>query len=76
MKLTVIEIAFQARKRIELQFTKQSNILQMYLWRYLFAILYYYMRIFLQFDWLRAVVFQLNLKNLHVKITSLLWVVV
>ena len=39
MKLTVIERslidAFQALKRIELQFTKQSNILQMYLWRYL-----------------------------------------
>ena len=38
MKLTVIERslidAFQAFKRIELQFTKQSNILQMYLWRY------------------------------------------
>ena len=31
---------------------------------------------FLQFDWLRAVVFQLNLKYLHVKITSLLRVVV
>ena len=31
---------------------------------------------FRQFDWLRAVVFQLNLKNLHVKITNLLWVVV
>ena len=31
---------------------------------------------FLQFDWLRAVLFQLNLKNLHVKITNLLWVVV
>ena len=31
---------------------------------------------FLQFDWLRAVVFQLNLKYLHVKITTLLWVVV
>ena len=31
---------------------------------------------FLQFDWLRAVVFQLNLKYLHVKITDLLWVVV
>ena len=31
---------------------------------------------FLQFDWLRAVVFQLNLKYLHVKITKLLWVVV
>ena len=26
---------------------------------------------FLQFDWLRAVVFQLNLKYLHVKITNL-----
>ena len=25
---------------------------------------------FLQFDWLRAVVFQLNLKYLHVKITT------
>ena len=39
MKLTVIERllidAFQALKQIELQFTKQSNILQMYLWRYL-----------------------------------------
>ena len=30
----------------------------------------------LQFDWLRAVVFQLNLKYLQVKITNLLWVVV
>ena len=27
---------------------------------------------FLQFDWLRAVVFQLNLKYLHAKITNLL----
>ena len=31
---------------------------------------------FLQFDWFRAVIFQLNLKYLHVKITNLLWVVV
>ena len=31
---------------------------------------------FLQFDWLRAVVFQLNLKYLRVKITNLLLVVV
>ena len=31
---------------------------------------------FLQFDWFRAVVFQLNLKYLHVKITNLLCVVV
>ena len=31
---------------------------------------------FLQFDWLRAVVFQLNLKYFHVKITNLLRVVV
>ena len=31
---------------------------------------------FLQFDWLRAVVFQLNLKYLRVKITTLLWIVV
>ena len=31
---------------------------------------------FLQFDWLRAVVFRLNLKYLHVKITNFLWVVV
>ena len=31
---------------------------------------------FLQFDWLRAVVFQLNLKYLHVKITKPLRVVV
>ena len=31
---------------------------------------------FLQFDWLRAAVFQLNLKCLHVKITNLSWVVV
>ena len=30
----------------------------------------------LQFDWLRAVVFQLNFKYLHVKITDLLWVAV
>ena len=31
---------------------------------------------FLQFDWLRLAVFQLNLKYLHVKVTNLLWVVV
>ena len=31
---------------------------------------------FLQFDWLRAVVFQLNFEYLHVKITNLLWAVV
>ena len=31
---------------------------------------------FLQFDWLREVAFQLNLKYLLVKITSVLWVVV
>ena len=31
---------------------------------------------FLQFDWIRAVVFQLNLKYLHVKITNLMWAVV
>ena len=31
---------------------------------------------FLQFDWLRAVVFQLNLKYLHVKITNPLRVLV
>ena len=31
---------------------------------------------FLQFDWFRAVVFQLNLKYLHMKITNLLRVVV
>ena len=31
---------------------------------------------FLPFDWLRAVVFQLNLKYLHVKITNLSRVVV
>ena len=31
---------------------------------------------FFQSDWLRAVVFQLNLKYLHVKITNLLLVVV
>ena len=31
---------------------------------------------FLQFDWLRVVVFQLNLKYLHVKITNLLRLVV
>ena len=31
---------------------------------------------FLKFDWLRAVVFQPNLKYLHVKITRPLWVVV
>ena len=30
----------------------------------------------LQFDWLRAVVFQLNLKYRHVKITNLPWIVV
>ena len=36
----------------------------------LFASLYYYIRNFLRFDWLRALVFQLNLKYLHVKITK------
>ena len=80
MKLTVIERslidAFQAPKRIELQFTKQSNILQMYLWRYLQSDIILLHENFLQFDWLREVVFQPNLKYLHVKITSLLWLVV
>ena len=36
-----------------------------------FSGLYHYMR-----NWLRAVVFQLNLKYLHVKITNLLRIVV
>ena len=80
MKLTVIERSlidtFQASKRIELQFTKQSNILQMYLWRYLQSDIILLHENFLQFDWLREVVFQPNLKYLHVKITSLLWLVV
>ena len=40
---------------------------------YFFILLYEKL---LQFDWLRAVVFQLNLKYLHVKITNLLRVVV
>ena len=31
---------------------------------------------FVQFDWLRAVVFQLDLKYLHMKITNLFWLVV
>ena len=34
------------------------------------------MKKFLQFDWLRAVVFQLDLKYLHVKISKPLGVVV
>ena len=39
--------------------------------------LYHYMKNFCKlFDWLRAVVFQLNLKYLHMKITNLLQVVV
>ena len=42
--------------------------------RYNYIHTYYHK--FLQFDWLRAVVFQLNLKYLYVKITNLLWVVV
>ena len=46
---------------------KNRNILLCYL--------YYYEK-FLQFDLLRAVVFQLNLKYLHVKITNLLRVIV
>ena len=45
----------------------------LYLFIYLFILLH---EKFLQFDWLRAVVFQLNLKYLHVKITNLLRVVV
>ena len=31
---------------------------------------------FVQFDWLRAVVLKLNLRYLHVKVTTFLWVVV
>ena len=38
----------------------------LYLFIYLFILLH---EKFLQFDWLRAVVFQLNLKYLHVKIS-------
>ena len=43
------------------------------LWKGYFVILLH--EKFLKFDWLRAVVFPLNLKYLHVKITNLLWVV-
>ena len=41
------------------------------LWKGYFVILLH--EKFLKFDWLRAVVFPLNLKYLHVKITNLLW---
>ena len=41
---------------------------------YLFV--FFFIEKFLQFDWLRAVVFELNLKYLHMKITNLLRVVV
>ena len=40
------------------------------------GLLYYYTRNFCNLIFLRAVVFQLNLKYLHVKITNPLWVVV
>ena len=39
------------------------------IWRVITAIILLHEN-FLQFDWLRAVVFQLNLKYLHVKITT------
>ena len=41
-----------------------------------FSILTLLHKQFQQFDWLKAVVFQLNLKYLHVKVTYLLEVVV
>ena len=45
------------------------------IWRLRFSLILLHEKL-LQFDWLRAVVFQLNLKYLHVKIISLLRVVV
>ena len=52
---------------------KFETILKYYEWHFM---PYTTTEKFLQFDWLREVVFQLNLKYLHVKITSLLRVVV
>ena len=49
------------------------NYITVKVWIQLFILLH---EKFLKFDWLRAVVFQLNLKYLHVKITNLLQVVV
>ena len=67
--------AKKARLRIVL-----SNNLSVYSWmsvnvgemlscRYIHPLILLHKK-FLQFDWLRAVVYQLNLKYLHVKITN------
>ena len=52
----VIDIFYQQADWITYPFTPVSTFILLY-------------EKFLQFDWLRAVVFQLNLKYLHVKIT-------
>ena len=60
------------------QCPKHSSLNQLYIWMKWFGISLLFTSFillhekFLQFDWLRAVVFQLNLKYLHVKITNLL----
>ena len=56
--------------------TSKRGKVQTFLVKMIFAWDIVLLEKFLQFDWLRAVVFQLNLKYLHVKITNLVWVVV
>ena len=55
-------------------FCIEARIQELYTWTVLQKMIGFILHEkFLQFDWLRAVVFQLNLNYLHVKITNLLW---
>ena len=57
------------------QLVERTSLLKVFLFYTIILIILLHEK-FLQFDWLRAMVFQLNLKYLHVKITKPLWVVV
>ena len=63
--------------RLEKQVVKKSSEISNCLFSVTMSVLLWELHEkFLQFDWIRAVAFQLNLKYLHVKITNLLLVVV
>ena len=64
---------FSCRRKTSFYFPKPMLLVRVF-FNFTFVILLH--EKFLQFDWLRAVVFQLNLKYLHVKITKPLRVVV
>ena len=60
----------------KMSFSNKTNVFFVFNYSESFPIFILPQDKFLQFDWLRAVAFLLNLKYLHVKITNLLRVVV